>query len=143
MTRAGGRDDRGAGVFSTAVGFLVFLTCLFLAVQVIFGLYATSVVRATLNDAASRAAGGGGGRAGPGPGELAALAREAEDNLGAIGRQPSTVVELDLVDDDGDRVGDVIAGRAVVEPPRFAPAADLLGFDVIDVAVRVRVERDR
>jgi hypothetical protein len=30
-----------------------------------------------------------------------------------------------------------------VEPPRFAPADGLLGFDVIDVAVRVRVERDR
>jgi hypothetical protein len=133
------RDDRGAGVFSTAIGFLVFLTCLFLAVQVIFGFYATSVVRATLNDAASRAAGAGGA----GEAELAALAAEAEDNLGAIGRQPSTVIELDVVDEDGDGAGDVVAGRAVVAPPRFAPGADLLGFDVIDVAVRVRVERER
>jgi hypothetical protein len=139
MISSARRDDRGAGVFSTAIGFLVFLTCLFLAVQVIFGLYATSVVRATLNDAASRAAGGGGA----GEAELAALAAEAEDNLGAIGRQPSTVIELALVDEDGDGAGDVVAGRAVIEPPRFAPRADLLGFDVIDVAVRVRVERER
>jgi len=139
MTRAARRDDRGAGVFSTAIGFLVFLTCLFLAVQVIFGLYATSVVRATLHDAASRAAGGGGA----GEAELGDLAAGAEDNLGAIGRQPSTVVELDVVDEDGDGAGDVVAGRAVVEPPRFAPGAGLLGFDPIDVAVRVRVERER
>jgi Flp pilus assembly protein TadG len=140
VTPAGARpDDRGAGAFSTAIGFLVFLTCLFLAVQVVFGLYATSVVRATLSDAASRAAGGGGA----GDAELAALAAEAEANLGAIGRQPSTVVELELEDTDGDGIGDVVAGRAVVEPPRFAPAADLLGFDVIEVAVRMRVERDR
>jgi hypothetical protein len=139
MIRRSRRDDRGAGVFSTAIGFLVFLTCLFLAVQVVFGLYATSVVRATLDDAASRAAGGGGA----GEAELGALAAEAEDNLGAIGRQPSTVIELDVLDEDGDGAGDVVAGRAVVEPPRFAPGADLLGFDVIDLAVRVRVERAR
>ena len=139
MIRPARRDDRGAGVFSTAIGFLVFLTFLFLAAQVIFGLYATSVVRATLSDAASRAAGGGGA----GEAELAALAAEAEDSLGAIGRQPSTVIELAVVDEDGDDAGDVVAGRAVVEPPRFAPGADLLGFDVIEVAVRVRVERER
>ena len=133
------RDDRGAGVFSTAIGFLVFLTCLFLAMQVVFGLYATSVVRATLNDAASRAAGGGGA----GPHELVSLAAEAEANLGAIGRQPSTLVELATVDEDGDGADDVVVGRAVVEPPRFTPGAQLLGFDQIAASVRVRIERAR
>ena len=31
-------DDRGAGVFTTSVGFLVFLLFLFFAMQVMFGL---------------------------------------------------------------------------------------------------------
>ena len=135
----GGRGDVGTGALSTAIGFLVFLTCMFLALQVIFGLYATSTVRATLDDATSRAANGGGA----GPAELERLAAEAEQSLGAVGRRPSTVIELEIVDDDRDGVGDVVVGHAVVEPPRFVPAASIFGFDLITASVRVQVEHPR
>ncbi len=51
-------DDRGVGVFGTSIGFLVFLMFLFFAMQVMFGLYATTTLRATLHDATARAASG-------------------------------------------------------------------------------------
>jgi hypothetical protein len=124
------------------MGFLVFILFLFLAMQVMFGLYATSTLRATLHDAAARAAGGGGGA---GPAELAHIAEEAEASLGEIGRQPSTVIELELVDEDGDGVGDVIVGRARAVPPRFVPRSlgGMIGFEEVTAGARVRVERVR
>jgi hypothetical protein len=134
------RADRGVGVFSTAAGFVVFLMFLFFAMQVLFGLYATSTLRATLNDAASRAANGP-----PSPGELDRLADDAEASLGEMGRRPSTVIELDMVDEDGDGVGDIVEGHAVAVPPRFVPPSvgGMIGFEQISVSVRVRVERLR
>lgn len=139
--RLRGGDDRGIGAFSTAVGFLVFLLFLFLAMQVMFGLYATSALRSTLHDAASRAAAGGG----TSPVELASLADEAEASLGEMGRRPSTVIELELVDEDGDGVGDTVVGRARAVPPRAVPPSigGMLGFEEVTAGVRVRVERLR
>jgi Flp pilus assembly protein TadG len=135
-------EDRGAGTFSTAIGFLVFLMFLFFAMQVMFGLYATSTLRATVHDAAARAAAGGGGA---GPAELARIAEDAEASLGEIGRRSSTVVELALVDEDGDGAGDVVVGRARAVPPRFVPPVlgGMLGFEEITAGARVRVERVR
>lgn len=129
-------------MFSTSVGFLVFLMFLFFAMQVMFGLYATSTLRATLNDAASRAAAGGGTVT---PAELEHLAAEAENSLGEMGRQPSTVIELELVDEDGDGLGDVVVGRGRAVPPRFVPASigGMIGFEQVTAGVRVRVERLR
>ncbi|MDD9370468.1 MAG: hypothetical protein PV358_10180 [Acidimicrobiales bacterium] len=130
------------GVFSTSVGFLVFLMFLFFAMQVMFGLYATSTLRATLNDAASRAAAGGGTVTAA---ELDVLAAEAEASLGEMGRQPSTVIELELVDEDGDGLGDVVVGRARAVPPRFVPPSmgGMIGFEQVTAGARVRVERLR
>jgi Flp pilus assembly protein TadG len=139
LARTGrGCGDGGAGVVSTAVGMLVFLMFLFLAMQVMFGLYATSTLRATLADAASRAASRGGS-----PDELDRAEHDARDALGEIGRRPSTVVDLELVDADGDGVADTVAGRAQAVPPRFVPASvgGMLGFDRITASARVRVER--
>jgi Flp pilus assembly protein TadG len=129
-------------VFSTAMGFLVFVLFLFFAMQVMFGLYATSTLRATLHDAAARAATGGGAGS---PADLARIAAEAEASLGEIGRDPSTVIELELVDDDGDGVGDVVVGRARAAPPRFVPPSlgGTIGFDEVTAGARVRVERAR
>jgi len=129
-------------VFSTSVGFLVFLMFLFFAMQVMFGLYATSTLRATLNDAASRAAAGGGTVTAA---ELDVLAAEAEASLDEMGRQPSTVIELDLVDEDGDGLGDVVVGRARAVPPRFVPPSmgGMIGFEQVTAGARVRVERLR
>lgn len=132
--------DRGIGVVSSVAGLLVFLSFLLLAAQVLISLFATSTVRSTLNDAASRAAGAGPSRP---PAELAQLAADAEESLGRMGDR--TTVDLVYVDDDGDGIPDVVEGRAVAVPPGFVPRSigGTFGFDVIDVSVRVRVERFR
>ena len=129
-------------MFGTSIGFLVFLLFLFFAMQVMFGLYATSTLRATVSDATARAAAGG---AEPTAADLARLAEEAEASLGEIGRRPSTVIELELVDDDGDGVGDVVVGRGRAVPPRFVPPSigGMLGFDEVTAGARMRVERAR
>ena len=134
-------DDRGVGVFGTSIGFVVFLMFLFFAMQVMFGLYATSTLRATLDDAASRAATGGG----TGAADLARLAAEAEASLGEMGRRPSTVIELEVVDEDGDGADDVVVGRARAVPPRFVPPSigGMIGFEEITAGSRVRIERLR
>ncbi|HET9608152.1 MAG TPA: hypothetical protein VFP06_01020 [Acidimicrobiales bacterium] len=131
--------DRGAGAFSTSIGLLVFLLLLYLALQVMFGLYATSVLRAVLNDAAARAAAGGDGA------DLGRIAAEARSSLGEMGRRPSTVIELELVDEDGDGVADVVAGRARAVPPRVVPPSvgGMIGFGEITAGTRVRVEQFR
>jgi Flp pilus assembly protein TadG len=125
----------------TAAGFLVFILFLLLAVQVLYGLYATSTVRGTLNDAASRAANGLTGVSDDR--ELRRIADDAERTLGPMGDR--TTIELRLDDDDADGVPDVVIGSAVADPPRFVPPlfAGVLGLDDIDVSVRVRIERFR
>ena len=129
------------GAFGTSIGFLVFLLFLFFAMQVMFGLYATSTLRATLDDAAARAASSGPA----GPAELARLADEAEASLGEMGRRPTTVIELEVVDEDGDGLGDVVVGRARAVPPRFVPPSigGMIGFEEITAGSRVRIERLR
>jgi Flp pilus assembly protein TadG len=133
-----GDDDRGVGMISTAAGFLVFVMFLMLATQVLYGLYARSTVRATLNDAASRAANGVAG-----DDELLRLADEAEQSLGRMGDR--TTITLRLVDDDGDATPDVVEGVAVADPPQFVPASlgGAGGLGEITASVRVRIERFR
>jgi hypothetical protein len=128
---------------SSLAGLTVFLLFLLLAVQVLVGLYATSTVRATLHDAASRAAAGGGGSGPADPAELGRLSDQAEGSLGAMGDR--TDIALRLVDEDGDGTGDVVVGEAVSVPPRFVPRSigGMLGFEDIRASVRVRVERFR
>ncbi|HET6835855.1 MAG TPA: hypothetical protein VFH30_18475 [Acidimicrobiales bacterium] len=132
------RDDRGVGLVPTAAGFVVFLLFLLLAVQVLYGLYATSTVRGALNDAASRAANGRSTQV-----QLERLADDAERSLGPMGQR--TTIRLRLVDDDADGMPDVVAGSAVADPPRFVPPplGGVAGLDDIDVSVRVRIERFR
>jgi hypothetical protein len=131
-------DDRGVGMIPTAAGFVVFILFLLLAVQVLYGLYATSMVRGTLNDAASRAANGAASE-----GQLRRLADDAERSLGRMGDR--TTITLRLVDDDADGVPDVVTGSAVSDPPRFVPPplVGVAGLDDIAVSVRIRIERFR
>jgi hypothetical protein len=137
----GRQHDRGVGVFGTSIGFVVFLMFLFFAMQVMFGLYATSTLRATLDDATARAAAGGG----TGVADLARLAEDAEASLGEMGRRPSTVIELEALDEDGDGAADVVVGRARAVPPRFVPPSigGMIGFEEITAGSRVRIERLR
>ena len=128
-------------MFGTSIGFVVFLLFLFFAMQVMFGLYATTTLRATLDDATARAA----TRRDVDAGDLARLAEEAEASLGEMGRRPSTVVELEAVDEDADGLADVVVGRARAVPPRFVPPSigRMIGFDEITAGSRVRIERVR
>ncbi|MEZ5165728.1 MAG: hypothetical protein R2695_04255 [Acidimicrobiales bacterium] len=63
-------DERGVGTIGTAFGFLVFVLLILTAVQVLYNLYATSMVTAAAQDAAHTVAGIG----------------NADDRCGAIGR---------------------------------------------------------
>lgn len=127
-------------MIASTAGLLIVLMFLTFSVQVMLGLYATSVVRATLHDAASRAANHGAAHA---PTDLARYAAEAEASLGRMGER--TRISLEEVDTDGNGIGDVIAGEARTVPPRVVPASvgGMIGFEEITVGVRVRIERPR
>jgi hypothetical protein len=131
--------DRGTGMLASMAGLLVAVLFVAFAAQVLLGLYATSTLRATLHDAAARAAGEGAAT----PGELERLAGDAESSLGAMGER--TTITLEVVDIDGDGTADVVVGRAVAVPPRLVPRriGGMVGFEEIRAGVRVRVERLR
>lgn len=132
------RGDRGTGLVGSLAGLTVVLLFMTFAAQVLLGLYATSTLRATLHDAASRAADQRSSQP-----DLGRLAARAEASLGEMGDR--TTITLQLVDEDGDGAADVVVGHAVAVPPRLVPPSigGMIGFDQIDVAVRVRIERLR
>lgn len=125
-------DERGSGPITAWFGFVVFLSLLLFAVQVLYNLYATSVVTSVAFDAARRvAAAEAGVTAAMGPAET--TARQA---LGGYGDRVSFEWSLD---------GDVVALRVQGQNPNFLlPAqAGPLAFGDIDRTVRVRVEQFR
>lgn len=131
-------DDRGTGLIGSLAGITVVILFMALSAQVLLGLYATATVKATLADAASRAANQRVGQP-----DLDALARQAEASLGEMGER--TTVTLTLADDDGDGQPDVVIGRAISTPPHLVPRSlgNPVGLDQIDVSVHVRIERVR
>jgi hypothetical protein len=124
------RGDAGTGVVAMWGALLVFLLFLFFAVQLLYGLYATTTVTAVVNDAGQRAAAAGG--AGQ-EGITADLARD----LGGIDSDP----EIRWSDDDCAD-GTIDLGVSV-DPPRFLPSAisDVAGIGTIEREVHVRCER--
>ena len=114
------------------IGFTVFLVMLLFAVQVLFNLYAASVVTSISYDAARRVAGSDGG---------ADHMAEAEDQARqALGRYASRVT-FDWSASSGDEV--VLHVHAdnpnVMLPVVRGPAA----LDHVNRTIRVRVERFR
>ena len=107
-------SDRGSGLISTAAGVVVFLMFLLFAVQLLFGLYATSTVTAVANDAATRAA----SRASP---TLRAIEGEARTSLGRIGEDAHFTWAAD--DTNGDGRDDTVVLTITVRPPRFVPGS--------------------
>ena len=127
------RDERGGGPLSAWLGFVVFLALLLFAVQVLYNLYAASVVTSVAFDAARRVAAAEGGAGAVGPAEAEAEARQA---LGRYGDRVRFDWAVDV---------DVVALRVRSTNPSFLlPAqAGPVAFGDIDRTVRVRVERFR
>jgi hypothetical protein len=125
--------ERGAGLLSTAAGVVVFLVFLLFAVQLLFGLYASSTVNAVANDAAVRAA-----SADAPP--LDVIEAQARESLGEVGRSASFTWSTGDADGDGDP--DTVVLEVVARPPRFIPPSigGAIGLDEIRRTVRVRQE---
>jgi hypothetical protein len=111
----------------------VFLVFLLFAVQLLFGLYASSTVNAVANDAAVRAA-----SADAPP--LEVIEGQARESLGEVGSSASFRWAHDDADRDGDT--DTVVLEVVAHPPRFIPRfiGGAIGLDEIRRTVRVRVE---
>jgi len=111
------------------VGFSVFLVMLLFAVQVLFNLYATSVVTAVSYDAARRVAGSDGG--------TSYISQAEDDARQALGRYADRVT-FDWSGTTADEV--VLRVQAqnpnVLLPLKKGPAA----LDHVDRTIRVRVE---
>lgn len=120
-------------MLSTAAGVVVFLVFLLFAVQLLFGLYASSTVNAVANDSAVLAA-----TADAPP--LAVIEAQARASLGEVGAGATFTWRVDDADHDGE--SDTIVLEVVARPPRFVPPAigGAIGLDEIRRTVRVRLE---
>lgn len=125
-------SEQGSGAVSTSLGFLVFLGMLLAAVQVLFNLYATSVVTSVGFDAARRVAGGGGD-----PAVMAEVEAEARRSLGRYS-------EHVVFDWSGSDVDTVVLSIRARNPSFTLPAvAGPAAFGTVERTIRVQVERFR
>ena len=123
--------ERGGGVLSAWFGLVVFFTLLLFAVQVLYNLYATSVVTSVSYDAARRVAAARGDPSAVGQAEAA-----ARDALGSYAGRVTFTWAVD---------GEAVVLRIQAHNPSFLlpPAAGRLAFSDLDRTVQVRVERFR
>lgn len=136
---ATGSPQAGIGMVGTVGAVAMFLTFLFLAVQVMLNLYATSVVSAVSYDAARSVASDAVDH--DDPGATASAQRDAEtDARQALGRYADRVEAFDWSGSDGD----VVRLRVRATNPRVLLGLDgAVGLDTIDRRVTLRVERPR
>jgi hypothetical protein len=122
-------DEQGGGPISMWIGFSVFLVMLLFAVQVLFNLYAASVVTAVSYDAARRVAGSNGG--------VSYIGQAEADARQALGRY-SDRVTFDWSATSADEVVLRVQSQnpSVLLPLHKGPAA----LDHLDRTIRVRVE---
>jgi Flp pilus assembly protein TadG len=129
--------DRGAGTVGTAIGFFVFLLLMFTAVQILFNLYATSVVTAAAHDAALDVAGF---RSADDRCDATVAAEAAfMETLGAYGRAGDARLRWTCTDPDTVRVR-VTASHPSILPRRVG---GLLSLSQLDRTIEVRIERHR
>lgn len=130
-------DERGAGLFAMSIGLLVFLLLMFAAVQILFNLYATSLVTSAGHDAARSVAGF---RA---TDDRCAAVRDAEaafvEQLGDYGAGGHARLEWTCTDPD------TVAVRIIARHPTILPArlGGLVGLAEMDRTITVRVEDQR
>jgi len=131
------RPERGAGTIGTATGLLVFMLLMFSAVQILFNLYATSLVTAAAYDAAREVAGfrSVDDRCGATTAADAAFVEQ----LGDYGRAGYARLEWVCADSDTVRVR-VTASHPSVLPRRLV---GLLSLSELERTIEVRVERLR
>lgn len=132
-----GPRDRGVGTIGTAGAFLVFLLLMFAAVQILFNLYATSMVTAAAHEAASDVAGLA--AAGDRCGAVNAAEERFVERLGDYGRSGHAALDWTCNDPDLVRVR-VIANHPTILPPRLA---GLTSLSALDRTIEVRVEGNR
>jgi hypothetical protein len=132
----GARGQRGTGLVGSVAGVTVFLSLLTVAVQILVGLYQTSVVTAVGYDAARRVAVDS--DVAPSEAELRAATEQARELLGTVGDDAELVWDV-------DEAAGVVRLRLVVPTRRFLmPAvAGVLGLDRVDRTVTVRLEANR
>lgn len=129
-----GVEERGAGLVSTTAGVTVFLVLLLFATQVLYNLYATSVVTAAAYDAA-RVVAGAAARGDPLDAEQQGKARFRR----LLGRYGTDRVEtIDFSESTDDVVVLHVRSR---NPNLLLGRIGRAAFGVIDRRVRVRVER--
>ena len=125
-------DQRGGGPISLWLGFFVFLVMLLFAVQVLFNLYAASVVTAVSYDAARRVAGSEGGSE-----YITDAEAQARQSLG---RYASRVV----FDWSATTEDEVVLRVQTENPTVLLPVLAGPGpLHQLDRTIRVRVERFR
>ncbi len=131
------RDERGAGLLGTSFGFLVFLLLMFAAVQIMFNLYATTMVTSAAHEAAMTVAGfdAAADRCASVPAAEAAFAA----SLGEYGRAGNAVLAWNCV--DPDRVTVVVtADHPNILPPAVA---GIFGLSHLRKTISVRTEIKR
>lgn len=123
--------QRGAGHVSTWLGFLMFMILMLGAVQILFNLYATSVVTGAAHDAARTVAGY------DNPCSATADAEsQMRADLGEYGAKDTIAVEWSCT-------ADLVSLRVVADHPTVLPKMlrGLTGLGHMDRTIRVRVER--
>ncbi len=124
-------------MIGTATGFLVFLLLMFVAVQVLFNLYATSMVTTAAHDAARSVAYFGSSA------DRCAAVRAAqaamEDSLGDYAKAGHVTTSWTCSDPNSVSVR-VVATHPTILPPRMA---GILSLGHLDRTIRVRVEEFR
>jgi len=129
--------ERGSGLIGTSAGFLVFLLLLFAAVQILFNLYATTMVTTAAHEAAMKVAGfdASADRCAAVPAAEAAFI----DSLGQYGRDGHA--SLTWTCDDPQRV----IVRITADHPTMLPraVAGLFGLSHMSKIIEVRTELKR
>ena len=129
------RGEAGTGTFGLAAGFVVFLLLLFLAVQLLFGLYARTTVTAVASDTVRRAANSG-------TTSPAALGVFAADGRARLGEYADDVeFSLRVVDDDGRPGPDSVELVVDAKLPTFLPAPLSAGGGRFSAVHRARIEQ--
>ena len=137
MTAASGTEDRGAGTTGTSVGVVVFLLLMLAAVQILFDLYASTMVTAAAYDAAREVASVD--VADDRCRSVDGAEQRFVEALGNYGRRGHASLTWTCTADDVVRVR-VVADHPTVLPRRLA---GLLSLGHLDRTIEVRAETAR